>query len=48
MRRSSGPAALLKKNESDAARTFLAFLESDAGQAIIKDKGFVGAAEAAE
>ncbi|MEE9033357.1 molybdate ABC transporter substrate-binding protein [Brucella melitensis] len=42
------PAALLKKNESDAARTFLAFLESDAGQAIIKDKGFVGAAEAAE
>jgi molybdate transport system substrate-binding protein len=40
------PAALIEKNESDAAKAFLAFLESDAGQAIIKDKGFVGAAEA--
>jgi len=42
------PAALIEKNESDAAKAFLAFLESDAGQAIIKDKGFVGAAEAAK
>ncbi|MFK0684372.1 molybdate ABC transporter substrate-binding protein [Ochrobactrum sp. BD67] len=42
------PAALVAKNETDAAKAFLAFLESDAGQAIIKDKGFVGAAEAAE
>ncbi len=42
------PAALVAKNETDAARAFLAFLESDAGQAIIKDKGFVGASEAAE
>ncbi|MBB5704507.1 molybdate transport system substrate-binding protein [Ochrobactrum daejeonense] len=41
------PAALIEKNENDAARAFLAFLESDAGQAIIEDKGFVGAAEAA-
>ncbi|WP_449414999.1 molybdate ABC transporter substrate-binding protein [Ochrobactrum teleogrylli] len=40
------PAALIEKNENDAAKAFLAFLESDAGQAIIKDKGFVGAAEA--
>jgi molybdate transport system substrate-binding protein len=42
------PAALIAKNENDAAKAFLAFLESDAGQAIIKDKGFVGAAEAAQ
>ncbi|MGU3400402.1 molybdate ABC transporter substrate-binding protein [Brucellaceae bacterium D45D] len=42
------PAALIAKNESDAARAFLAFLESDVGQAIIKDKGFVAAAEAAQ
>ena len=42
------PAALVAKNESDAAKAFLAFLESDAGQAIVKDKGFVGAAETAQ
>ena len=42
------PAALIAKNENDAAKAFLAFLESDAGQSIIKDKGFVGAAEAAQ
>lgn len=42
------PAALIASNESDAARAFLAFLESDAGQAIIKDKGFVGAGETAQ
>lgn len=42
------PAALIEKNETDAAKAFLAFLESDAGQAIIKDKGFVGAAEVAQ
>ncbi len=40
------PAALIEKNEGDAARAFLAFLESDAGQAIIQNKGFVGSAEA--
>ncbi|MCX2698780.1 molybdate ABC transporter substrate-binding protein [Ochrobactrum chromiisoli] len=42
------PAALIAKNESNAAKAFLAFLESDAGQAIIRDKGFVGAKEAAQ
>lgn len=40
------PAALVEKNASDPARAFLAFLESDAGQEIIKAKGFVAAAEA--
>lgn len=43
------PAALVKgaegKGGSDEAKAFLAFLESDAGQAIIADKGFVKAAE---
>lgn len=42
------PAALIAKNENDAAKAFLAFLESDAGQAIIRGKGFVGAEEAAQ
>lgn len=41
------PAALIK-GASDEAKAFLAFLESDAGQAIIADKGFVRAAESAE
>ncbi len=40
------PAALVAKNETDAAKSFLAFLESDAGQAIIAEKGFVGAKDA--
>ncbi len=40
------PAALVAKNETDAAKAFLAFLESDAGQAIIAEKGFVGAKDA--
>lgn len=39
------PAALIGKPE-DNAKAFLAFLRSDAGQAIIADKGFVPAAEA--
>ncbi|MBV2144290.1 molybdate ABC transporter substrate-binding protein [Falsochrobactrum sp. TDYN1] len=42
------PAALIAGNESDAAKAFLDFLESNAGQAVIKDKGFVGAGEAAQ
>lgn len=40
------PAALVGGNVSAEAKAFLAFLESDAGQAIIADKGFVPAAQA--
>ncbi|MGU3577143.1 molybdate ABC transporter substrate-binding protein [Brucellaceae bacterium C25G] len=39
------PAALVKGANAEA-KAFLAFLESDAGQAIIAEKGFVKAAEA--
>ncbi|WP_439271664.1 molybdate ABC transporter substrate-binding protein [Pseudochrobactrum sp. HB0163] len=39
------PAALVGKAD-DNAKAFLAFLHSDAGQAIIAEKGFVPAAEA--
>lgn len=39
------PAALVGKSDENS-KAFLAFLRSDAGQAIIADKGFVPAAEA--
>ncbi|MBN9045771.1 MAG: molybdate ABC transporter substrate-binding protein [Rhizobiales bacterium] len=42
------PAALVQKNETPAAKAFLAFLESDAGQKIIAGKGFVKAAEVSQ
>ena len=40
------PAAIISKNESGAAKDFLNFLASEAGQKILTDKGFVSAAEA--
>lgn len=42
------PAALVAGNDTEAARAFLAFLESEAGQTIIKNNDFVTAREAAQ
>lgn len=42
------PAALVAGHETEAAREFLAFLESEAGQTIIHNNGFVKAHEAVQ